>query len=144
MDRDYYLERYLVIRHHLSRALDGMPAYDTSEYRWRIRSKETDEVLYDANGYGYKSARKAHSAYAYMTRSEEEKQEMEERSKHIQEWMREHEEFVRDMDTMAQIAKCKWGPNARFHTKLVTTMLKDHGLEIDFPVYELLREWRKK
>lgn len=38
----------------------------TGKYgRWQIVNTETGEILDDAQGYGYRSAQKAHAAYAY-------------------------------------------------------------------------------
>ena len=35
------------------------------EDRWVIIDEQTGEILDDAQGYGYKSAQKAHAGYAY-------------------------------------------------------------------------------
>ena len=42
----------------------------SNEYdrRYVVIDKDTGEILDDAQGYGYKSAQKAHAAYAYKTR----------------------------------------------------------------------------
>lgn len=55
---------YKATRHYeavvdVSEPWNNEPAYDTTETRWCIVSTETGEVLDDAQGYGYKSARKS-------------------------------------------------------------------------------------
>ena len=41
--------------------------------RYIVISRDTRETLDDAQGYGYKSVRKAYAAYAYKTRTPEQK-----------------------------------------------------------------------
>lgn len=150
MDKEYYLERFLAVKHHEERKYsedpqDTIPTYDTSEYRWRIRSTKTGEIIDDAQGYGYKTAKKAHSAYAYKHRDKSKDKAREKKRKHIQGWMREHKGFLGLMDQIAfEIAKGSWGPDDKFDAKLVENMLKENNLEIDFTAGELLREWRKR
>lgn len=123
---------------------ENTPAYNTSETRYYIVSDETGEILDDAQGYGYKTAQKAYAAYAYKNRSKEQTKALEEKDRHIREWMREHKGFVGFMDQVAfEIAKGSWGPKDKFNAKVVKELLENSELKIDFTAGDLLRVWRK-
>lgn len=121
------------------------PEYQTEEIRYRIISTETGEILDDAQGYGYKTAKKAYAAYAYKHRDKSKDNENAAKRKHIQQWMKKHKSFVELMDdTALDIAKGSWGPDDKFDTKTVSELLKENNLQPDFSAYELLKEWRKR
>lgn len=137
----YKAVQYKVTHHDV----DNVPPYDTSEIRYRIVSTDTGKVLDDAQGYGYKTAQKAYSAYAYKTRDKSKDKEKQEKKKRIQQWMKEHKSFVKAMDDTAfEIAKGSWGPDDKFDVSLVKEMLSDFELEPDFTANELLKVWRGK
>lgn len=112
--------------------------------RYVIVSKETGEVLDDAQGYGYKTPQKAYAAWAYKTRDRSKDAEKEAKRNNIRKWMKEHKGFVRAMDEYAfEIAKGSWGPNDRFNAKFVKEMLDNYDLHPDFTAAELLKVWQK-
>jgi hypothetical protein len=118
--------------------------YGVKETRFCVVSVETGEVLDDAQGYGYKTAQKAHAAYGYKTRDRHKGKAKQQKTRHIQQWMKTHKDFVDAMDEVSfEITKGSWGPNAKFDTKQVCKMLKDFELEPDFTAAELLKVWRK-
>lgn len=124
---------------------NNTPAYDTFEMRYCIVSTDTGEVLDDAQGYGYKTAQKAYSAYAYKTRDKSKDKKKQEKKRHIQQWMKEHKSFVKAMDDTAfEIAKGTWGYNDKFDASLVKEMLSNFELEPDFTASELLKAWRDR
>ena len=149
MNHTYKAVSYTVATHHdavvdKNEPWNNEPAYDTFETRFRIVSTDTGEILDDAQGYGYKTAQKAYSAYAYKTRDKSKDKEKLAKKKHIQQWMKEHKSFVKAMDTTAfEIAKGAWGPNDKFDAKQVKKMLKAFELEPDFTANELLKVWQK-
>lgn len=149
MNHTYKAVSYTVATHHdavvdKNEPWNNEPAYDTFETRFRIVSTDTGEILDDAQGYGYKTAQKAYSAYAYKTRDKSKDKEKLAKKKHIQQWMKEHKSFVKAMDATAfEIAKGAWGPNDKFDAKQVKKMLKDFELEPDFTANELLKVWQK-
>lgn len=115
MNKPYKAVPYKVTNHH-DEVVDpkepwsNIPAYDTVGTRYCIVSTETGEVLDDAQGYGYKTAQKAYSAYTYKTRDKTKDKEKALKKKHIQQWMKEHESFVEAMDeTVLEISKGSWG-----------------------------------
>ena len=123
---------------------NNVPAYDTSETRFCIVSTDTGEILDDAQGYGYKTAQKAYSAYVYKTRDKSKDKDKIAKKRHIQQWMKEHKSFVEAMDdTAIEIAKGTWGPDDKFDAKQVKEMLNKFDLEPDFTAGELLKVWQK-
>ena len=113
--------------------------------RFCIVSTDTGEILDDAQGYGYRTAQKAYSAYAYKTRDKTKDKEKQAKKKHIQQWMKEHKSFVKAMDDTAfEIAKGAWSPNDKFDASLVKEMLSNFELEPDFTANELLKEWSSR
>ncbi len=150
MGREYKAVLYTVTKHHGTalfgkEAWDNEPAYDTVEKRYCIVSTETGEILDDAQGYGYKTAQKAYSAYAYKTRDKTKDKQKAEKKRHIRQWMKEHKVFVSAMDEIAlEIAMGKWGPDDKFNAKMVKKMLEDYELSPDFTAAELLRVWRSR
>lgn len=149
MSRPYKAIQYKVTIHHDAVVNKNEPwnnssAYDTFETRFCIVSTDTGEVLDDAQGYGYKTAQKAYSAYAYKTRDKSKDRERAAKKKHIERWMKENKSFVRLMDDCAfRIAKGTMAPNDKFDARFVKKLLKENGLDPDFTASELLRVWRK-
>lgn len=150
MYKTYKAVPYTITTHHNAivnnkEPWNNEPAYDSSETRFRIVSIETGEVLDDAQGYGYKTAQKAYSAYSYKTRDKSKDKEKIAKKKQIELWMKEHKSFVKALDNIAlEIAKGTWGPNDKLDAKLVKELLHDFGLVPDFTANELLKVWKKK
>lgn len=148
MEKAYKAVRYKKNTHHegvvdKGNPWNNSPSYDTFEMRYCIVSTDTGEILDDAQGYGYKTARKAYSAYAYKTRDKSKDGERAKKKKHIEKWMKEHKSFVRLMDGYAlDIAKGAMAPNDKFDAKFVKKLLKEQDLNPDFTAGELLRVWR--
>lgn len=148
MGREYKAISYIVTKNHKDVVFGKEPegkesVYDTFEKRYCIVSTKTGEILDDAQGYGYKTAQKAYSAYAYKTRDKTKDKEKAEKKRHIRKWMKEHKSFVSFMDDIAlEIAMGKWAPDDKFNAKLVQKMLDDNELKPDFTAAELLRVWR--
>lgn len=112
--------------------------------RYVVIDKNTQEVLDDAQGYGYRSPQKAYAAYAYKHRDKSKDKEKAAKAKKIRSWMKEHKDFVKLMDQIAfEIAKGSWGPDDKFDAKLVKQLLKESDLEPDFTAAELIRVWQR-
>lgn len=148
MEKSYKAIQYKAIIHHDAVVDDkepwnNTPAYDTFEMRYCIVSTDTGEVLDDAQGYGYKTAQKAYSAYAYKTRDKSKDKERVAKKKHIEQWMKENKAFVQLMEDYAfQIAKGTMSPNDKFDAKFIKKLLTEQGIETDFTASELLKVWR--
>lgn len=150
MALEYKAMQYKVTIHHdeivdKEEPWNNAPSYDTFEMRYCIVSTDTGEVLDDAQGYGYKTAQKAYSAYAYKTRDKSKDKDKQLKKKHIQQWMKEHKAFVKAMDDTAfEIVKGTWGPDDKMDASLVKEMLSNFGFEPDFTANELLKVWRDR
>ena len=99
MNPSYKALQYKVCIHHdavfdKNEPWNNCPAYDTTEFRYRIVSSETGEVLDDAQGYGYKTAQKAYAAYAFKNRDRSKDKEKQEKKKHIIKWVKDHKSFI--------------------------------------------------
>lgn len=115
------------------------------EKRYVIVDADTGEVLDDAQGYGYKTKQKAHAAWAYKNRDKSKDKEKASKNRKIQQWMKEHEDFVDAMEQYAfEITKGSWGPDEKFDAKFVERMLDDFEYEVEFTAAELLRVWLKR
>lgn len=64
--------------------------YDT---RWAIIDEETNEVLDDAQGYGYKSAQNAYRGYSYTSASAKDKKAGKRKKEAIRKWIKSHGAF---------------------------------------------------
>lgn len=112
--------------------------------RFVVVDANTEEVLDNAQGYGYKSIQKAYAAWNYKHRDKAKQAEKKKKEHEIKAWMKNHKDFVKLMDTCAfEIMKGSWGPDDKFDAKLVKQMLKDNNLDVEFTPGELLRVWRK-
>ena len=126
-------------------AVESGSLSDEFNKRYVIVDKDSGEILDDAQGYGYKSAKKAYAAWAYKTRDKSKDGEKAEKREHIKKWMKEHKSFVKLMDAFAlDIAKGSAGPEDKFDAKFVQEMLKDNNLKVDFTPGELLSVWRTR
>ena len=109
--------------------------------RYVIVAAESGEVLNDAQGYGYKSAQKAHAAWAHKHKSAAERKERAAKDALIRAWCDEHPGFLEEMEEEAFV-HAKY--DMPFNTEALRNMLKSAGIdELPFAPYELLRFWRK-
>lgn len=116
-------------------------AYDP---RFVVLDQETGEIVDDAQGYGYKTIKKAYAAFAYKTRDKSKDQDRKIRDEYIRKWMKDHKSFVRLLDGIAfEIAKGSWGPEDKVDAKLVRELMEEQGIKTDIMPGELLRIWRK-
>lgn len=117
----------------------------SNDKRYVIIDKGTGKVIDDAQGYGYKSVKKAYAAYTYKHRDKSKDEEKAERKKHIIQWMREHKEFVGLMRAYSfDIVKGSGNPNDKFNAAFVNQMLREHNLQVDFTAGELLKVFLKE
>ena len=60
---------------------------DENEARYVIKDMESGEIVDDAQGYGYKSARKEYAGWAYKSRDKSRDAEKAKKEKMISKWM---------------------------------------------------------
>lgn len=114
--------------------------YTRKETRYYIVSKETGEILDDAQGYGYKTIQKAHAAWAYKNKSEKQKKAEKLRSTEIKKWLSLNSEFSESLKREAFYA-LKDGEDLT--SKTVEKLLKYHDLTPDFKPSEILKVFLK-
>ena len=114
------------------------------EKRYIVVDVETGKILDNAQGYGYKSIRKAYSAYGYKKRDKSKDKEKQILERKIRNWLLEHKEFEEVMEIEAfEIVKGSYGKNQKFDTAFIKKLLKENNLEPDFSVFDLLKTWLK-
>lgn len=114
------------------------------EPRFCIVSEETGEILDDAQGYGYKTAQKAHAAYSYKTRDKSQDKQRQNRNKQIKAWLLENKDFANNLEYIAvEIIKGSWGKDTKLNASVVQQLLDEFGLSPNFSAAELLRTWEK-
>ena len=69
--------------------------------RFAIVDIDSGEVLDDAQGYGYKTAQKAHAAWVYKHRDTSKDRERAAKRQHIVGWLKKHKDFRELMDQIA-------------------------------------------
>lgn len=113
--------------------------------RYIVIDEETGEILDDAQGYGYKSAKRAYAGAGYKFRDKSKDTERVKKEQTIRDWISKHKDFMCDMDQIAlEIAKRSWGPDTVFDAKMVKEMLEQAGYEnLPFTASELYRYWSK-
>ena len=107
--------------------------------RYIIVNKESGELLDDAQGYGYKTPQKAHAAWAYKTRDRTKDKERIVRNRQIKQWLKEHECFCDVLEETSFACAVDGEP---FDTKVVSSIIRDMKIEVDFKPYEILKVWR--
>lgn len=113
------------------------------ETRYRVVSADTEKILDDAQGYGYRTIQKAYAGYGYKTRDKSKDAEKTAKAKEIKAWLKAHHGFSEFMSQIAfEIAKGSWGPDDKFDAKLVQQMLDEQELKPDFTAAELLKVWK--
>ena len=114
-----------------------------NDNRYVIVDSETNEIIDDAQGYGYKTPRNAHAAYAYKNRDKSKDAEKEAKKRVVLKWCKENKEFVNVLlDDAFQIAKGSYGPDDKFDAKYVADAFKDAGFkDLPFTTSEFLKYW---
>jgi hypothetical protein len=106
--------------------------------RYVVVDEATGEVLDDAQGYGYKNAKNAHRAYAYKSMPPKKKHQRDAAKRQVQRWCAQHTEFMQHLE-QAMFYAMKDGENVTVTD--VGAILAEHGLELPFPVKDLMKHW---
>ena len=114
------------------------------EDRFVVVSTDTGEILDDAQGYGYRSKQKAHTAYNYKNRDRSKDKKRKQEEKAIKKWWLEHKELNKLLQRLAvEILKGSWGLDDKLDAKLLKEIMEQNQIESDFSAGKLLRVWRK-
>lgn len=132
----YLVESYTVYH-------DAKDMYDISYDELRYRIVDTiGNVLDDAQGYGYKSAQKAHKAWAYKNRTPAQISKQKQEKMLVRKWCKEHKSICNDLSDIAlEIAKGSWGPEDKFDGKFVEQYCKDNDINLPVSGSILLKYW---
>ena len=152
-NKNYKAMAYELVTHHPAikegeDPWDVLPAYEERETRYRIEDVNTGEVLDDAQGYGYKTARKAYVGYSYKTGGKKKKRNNTSRSGAIKKWFDKHPDFSYDLlDIYFRAAKERMrGATVEETTvtpEVLKTLLSEWNLEVDFPLDDMLKVFEK-
>ena len=109
--------------------------------RFVIVDEETENVLDDAQGYGYKSKQKAMAAWSYKSKDAEKRK----KQRIIKDWLKEHPVVGDALEEAAwNIVKRNVPPETKIDTKLIKSILKENNLELEgFSARDLLSVWKK-
>ena len=101
--------------------------------RFVLIDKETGEIVDDAQGYGYKTEKKAYACWAYKNRDKE-------LEKKVKKWMKSNKAIMRKIDHLAyDIVKAGY----EFGYEDIENLLDEEEIKIDFPVKNLYYLWRR-
>ena len=82
--------------------------------RYIVVDSETGKTLDDANGYGYKSAQKAHAAFGYKRKPHAQRKAEEKTKAAVRKWLQDHQDFKEDVEE-AVIQAAKTSPLSLIH-----------------------------
>lgn len=112
--------------------------------RYIVVDAETGKTLDDANGYGYKSAQKAHAAFGYKRKPHAQRKAEEKAKAAVHKWLQDHLDFKEDVEeAVIQAAKTSpYGSNVKLGTNFLNECLKEAGItDLPFSVKDLHRYW---
>ena len=113
--------------------------YDDSytETRYRIVDTDTGEILDDAQGYGYKTAQKAHAAWSFKRAGGYSSQLLA-----AGEWLEKHHKVQKILDEEAFL-KIKDPANDGVTVVLCQKLMDEIGETYSFTAKDLLKAWEK-
>lgn len=114
--------------------------------RYVIIDTDTGEILDDAQGYGYRSARNAHAGYAYKTRDTSKDAERHEKAMKVHAWLKENSRLRHLLDDELYY-RLKDRDDSPITTADMRKFLSDYceekGVECPFPPRTVLSGWQK-
>lgn len=113
--------------------------------RYIVISKETGEVLDDAQGYGYKSKPKAYAAWAWKNRTQEQVESNKQVAKAIEKWTKANKSVVTDLEN-ALFYALKDREEFKLTVKNITKFFQEQGINVEslpFSVKDFIK-WFKR
>lgn len=102
-----------------------------TETRYVIVDADTGEVLDDVQGYGYKSAQKAHAAWAYKQKPKSQRKKEASQKKLVKKWLDNHPGIEDGIDQMYLYA---YEDGLKVRQSDIEALLKDEGVFGELPV----------
>lgn len=114
--------------------------YEYDDPRWCVVDMHGN-LLDDAQGYGYKSKQNAARAYSYKIKPKWQKEDRKKLDKQIKSWMKENQEFCRDLeDIQFRLIKENYGSKA-INTAGIKDLWAEYNLNPPFSARDFLRVW---
>lgn len=124
------------------KAIKSKELSEPNNPRYVIVDIETNEVLDDAQGWGYKSVKKAYAAYGYKTRDKSKDAKKKKEEQAIRQWWKKHKKLKHDLEYLAfEIAKGGFGPDAELNAKFLKELMEEQNIESEFSAGKLLKVW---
>lgn len=124
------------------KAIKSKELSEPNNPRYVIVDINTNEVLDDAQGWGYKSVKNAYAAYGYKTRDKSKYAKKKQEEQAIRQWWKKHKKLKRDLEYLAfEIAKGGFGPDAELNAKFLKELMEERGIESEFSAGKLLKVW---
>lgn len=124
------------------KAIKSKELSEPNNPRYVIVDIETNEILDDAQGYGYKSAQNAYAGYGYKNRDKSKDAKKMQEEREIRQWWKKHKKLKHDLEYLAfDIAKGGYGPDAELNVKFLKELMEERGIESEFPAEKLLKVW---
>ena len=101
------------------------------ETRYVIVDADTDEVLDDAQGYGYKNAQKAYAAWSYKQKPKKQRAAEANQKKRIKKWFEKNPDIEDSIDQMYLYA---YKDNIEVQKSDIEELLRDEGVLDALPV----------
>ena len=121
---------------------------EDSDYspRYIIIDKDTGEIIDDAQGYGYKTKRKAYACYGFKNRDKSKDAEKEYKKRCVRRFCKANPDFISFLEQIEfEIYVGKWGIEDVFNTKLVREIFEENGyIELEFTIPEFLKYWERE
>lgn len=111
------------------------------EDRYIVVKTETNEIVDDAQGYGYKSPQKAWAAFQWKLRNGNPTSA--EKNIAITRWLDKHPSFVDTLNDVAMDIGKGRGPDDRITSRIVQNLLNEMQLTVDFTARDILKMWRE-
>lgn len=110
--------------------------------RFVVISVETGKILDDAQGYGYKSAKKAWAAWKWKERGCPKPYVNPE----IKRWFSEHKKFCDDLEYAAfhyikDMCREELGTKQIPYGEIIKELLEEYGMEVPFNVSDMAKTW---
>lgn len=140
----YRIESYGIIRLDKLRAFTPKNKNDCfmPEVRYYVIDTETDQIVDDCNGYGYKSVQTAYNGFSYKQSDRYKQQLAQERADDINNLAKHYPTFAREMDK-AVLNEVIWGSIAEVPVEKVSRMIEGLDVKTKYTAEQILDTWRE-
>lgn len=126
------------------RAVRGGTLDSINEPRYILINDVTGEIVDDAQGYGYKDARRAYAAYGYKHRDKTKDRDKRRIKKLVTKFCKDNPNLIDDLrDIEFRIMKMQiYDESITFNAKIVSEYFKNCGIDnLEFSIGDFLKYW---